>query len=174
MYIRTKKVNKTQRTVVQLAESFRDNGKTKQRIIRHVGTAHSEEELEALLKIAESIKIQLEHENLKKDVKLTRASYASKIGKIKKSNEDVLIPITHLQEQARHILGIHDIYGFVYKQIGFTNPFLVLINGNRFKFIKRDRFGSYRQSSKQARQRCAITRTIWSFFKFRSCLSDDG
>ncbi len=123
MYIRTKKIARTRHVVVQLAESFRYKGKTKQHVLRHIGTAHSDEELKALKQVAQSIKIQLEHEKLKKEKNITPSHYAQQLGQVKPLDKNSVVDLIYLEEEARHILGIHDVYGYVYEQLGFANPF---------------------------------------------------
>ena len=51
------------RKSVQIVESFREMGKVKQKIVKHVGVAHSEEQLAELRVLAQSMQIHLENEN---------------------------------------------------------------------------------------------------------------
>ena len=72
------------RKSVQLVESHREMGKVKQKIIKHIGVAHSQEQLDELRVLATSIQIQLENENdtslfgaedLTKDILVPKQSY---------------------------------------------------------------------------------------------------
>jgi cytosine/adenosine deaminase-related metal-dependent hydrolase len=47
------------RKSVQIVESFREMGKVKQKIVKHVGVAHSEEQLQELKILARSMQIHL-------------------------------------------------------------------------------------------------------------------
>ena len=60
MFIRSKPAARNDRTYVQLVESYRENGKVKQRVIRHVGTADSKEKQIELEKLALTIKMEIE------------------------------------------------------------------------------------------------------------------
>jgi hypothetical protein len=51
------------RKSVQIVESFREMGKVKQKIVKHVGVAHSEQQLLELKILAKSMQIHLENEN---------------------------------------------------------------------------------------------------------------
>ena len=64
MFIRTKKTPRSKSVSVQLVESFREKGKIKQRVIHHVGTADTKEKIEALIKLAETFKTELQHARL--------------------------------------------------------------------------------------------------------------
>ena len=53
MFVRTKKF--TDRTVLQIVKSVRDGNKVRQKVVRHVGTATSEEQLIQLSKFGQLI-----------------------------------------------------------------------------------------------------------------------
>ncbi len=124
MYIRTKKVGDGSKTVVQLVESYRMDGRTKQRVIRHVGTAYSCEELAALKQLATAIKLEQEANRLQEDTVQNNPTYSPELGEVHGMRR-ASIPVDLMQSQAQsHLtLGIHDIYGFVYEAIGFGNLF---------------------------------------------------
>ena len=58
MFIRRKK-NKTS-TAIQLVENHRVGYTTKQRVLRHVGSARSPSELDELIRLAEVLKAEME------------------------------------------------------------------------------------------------------------------
>ena len=60
MYIRVKSTPNSPRRSVQLVESVRQGSSVKQRIIRHIGVANTEEELEQLRALGEQIKQEIE------------------------------------------------------------------------------------------------------------------
>ena len=133
MFIRIKaKTSKKEpnlfRKSVQLVESFREMGKVKQRIVKHIGVAHSQKQLEELKVLATSIQIALENEN---DVSLFNPENLTKDILIPKkveagdeySDEDYNVDIRSLQEESRIITGIHDIYGNLFDELNIASIF---------------------------------------------------
>ena len=60
MFIRVKSTPKSPRKTVQIVESKRIDGKVKQKIIKYIGVAANDEELEELKLLAAKFKAQLE------------------------------------------------------------------------------------------------------------------
>jgi len=60
MFVRVKTNPGNLRRAVQIVHSVRKGKKVSQHIVRHVGIAHDEKELEQLKNLAESIKLKLE------------------------------------------------------------------------------------------------------------------
>ena len=132
MFIRVKaKKSKTDpnlfRKSVQLVESHREMGKVKQKIVKHIGVAHSQEQLDELRVLATSIQIQLENENdtslfgaedLTKDILVPKQSGT---GTASYSNEDYQVDMRTLNEEARVITGIHDIYGNLFDELNLVS-----------------------------------------------------
>jgi len=111
------------RKSVQLVESHREMGKVKQTIVKHIGVAHSEEQLEELRVLATSIQIQLENENdtslfaaedLVKDILIPKESSSY-------SDEDYQVDMRSLNEESRIITGIHDIYGSLFDELNIAS-----------------------------------------------------
>jgi hypothetical protein len=63
MFVRVKKTPNSPRCSVQIVESSRVMGKVRQKIVKHIGIAMDDEELEELKLLGESIKRKLELEN---------------------------------------------------------------------------------------------------------------
>lgn len=122
MFIRAKKTPRSKSTSIQLVESFRDNGKVRQQVVRHIGTTNNPEKLEELKKLAAVIKTELFHEKLRQKGTPSTGHYAAAVGTCVESSGS-LIHVDYLEETQRLILGIHDIYGHVYDSLGFANPF---------------------------------------------------
>jgi len=133
MFIRVKaKTSKKEpdlfRKSVQLVESFREMGKVKQRIVKHIGVAHSQEQLEELKVLATSIQIKLENEN---DLSLFNPEDLIKdilVPKVEEkdnsySDEDYNVDIRSLNEESRIITGIHDIYGNLFDELNIASIF---------------------------------------------------
>ena len=59
MFIRTKHDPKLNRTRVQIVESVRTGKKVRQKILRHVGVAHNDSEIEAIKRLAGQLMEQL-------------------------------------------------------------------------------------------------------------------
>ena len=130
MFIRVKaKTSKKEpdlfRKSVQLVESFREMGKVKQRIVKHVGVAHNEEQLEELRVLATSIQIALENENdvslfnpedLTKDILVPKES--DDLSKEIYSDGDYNVDMRSLNEESRIVTGIHDIHGNLFDELG--------------------------------------------------------
>lgn len=122
MFIRLKTTPRSSSISVQLVESFREHGKTRQRVLRHVGTTDDPEKLNALKQLAESLKAELSQEKLRQQKgNHTEGIFASSL-KIS-CEETETISVKYLEEQKRLVLGIHDVYGYVYDKVGFSNPF---------------------------------------------------
>jgi len=121
MFIRRKKL--TAGTVIQIIEAYRENGKPKQRVLKHIGTAKSAEDIKKLIDIAEAVKIQLTQQALAKNVNHVSGVYAKNAGKIFTPKHNTLLDPNALSEESRLILGIHDVYGYIYDLLDFTNPF---------------------------------------------------
>jgi len=136
MFIRIKKSKNSPKCGVQIVESKRVDGKVKQRIVKHLGTAMEGEELEALKALAESIKRTMEQagqlplfaDEMKiesqREIKKDSVGSTSKESETKR--EDFNVNLLDIKEERRVIKGIHDVYGKLYDELGFnsiiTNP----------------------------------------------------
>jgi transposase len=119
MFVRVKTTPNSPRKSVQIVESVRDGDKIKQRIVRYVGIAMDDQELEKLKELAEHIKIKIENDrqpSLFEPGKLAEMAIASKK---QKNDADIHVDLKKLQEEQRAIVGIHEIYGQVYQDLGF-------------------------------------------------------
>jgi transposase len=120
MYIRIKTTPNSPKKSVQIVESQRYGDKVSQRIIRHVGTAMDEDELKRLRDLAEFIKSKLESER-SPTVFLPEFLAEMAIEARKNySEEKLIVDLKHLREEQRIIIGIHEIYQQIYKELGFN------------------------------------------------------
>jgi transposase len=121
MFVRTKSTPNSPRKSVQIVESVRDGHRVRQRIVRHVGVAMDDKELEGLLELAQHIKSQIQEEHtptLFGPEKM--AKLALQASKTKQEDEDPInVSLRSLREEQRIIVGIHEIYGKLYRQLGF-------------------------------------------------------
>lgn len=122
MFVRIKSKSKDKyNKSVQLVESSRVNGKVVQTIVKHIGVAYNDEQLDELRLLAKSIQITLENvdkeslfqaEELIEDLTL-EGKYDQSIY----SDEDYNVDIRNLEEESRTITSIHDIYGKLYDEL---------------------------------------------------------
>src|SRR5579872_6645067 len=120
MYVRTKSSPRSKNISVQIVESQRVDGKIKQHVIRHLGTTTPGDELEKLKRLAQGIILDLKQQSQKK---ATHKMDETRLGSVCPISEELFLHGASIEESKRVILGIHDIYGYIYDQIGFTNPF---------------------------------------------------
>lgn len=119
MFVRVKTTPNSPRQSVQLVESVRDGQKIKQKIVRHVGIAFDEDELKRLKDLAEYIKTKIENE---REPSLFRSEDLAEMAiKSRDKKEEVPdnVKLKEVEAVQDVITGIHDIYGQVYKEIGF-------------------------------------------------------
>jgi transposase len=124
MFIRTKK-KADNRISVQIVANIRDGNKIKQKIIRHVGVAHNAKEVEQLKDLATFIKISLEEAkqpNLIPSDQLAEAAIKQR-KKLEESDEELNVNLKALHEEARTTIGIHEVMGKLYEQLGFDKLF---------------------------------------------------
>jgi transposase len=123
MFVRTKRSLETNNTAIQIVENLRADGTTKQRVIRHIGTASTDEDISRLKQIAETVKNELESKSLYQSKINVSGQYGRLVGKTKAVSDKETVHIVKLEETNRSILGIHDVYGYIYDLLEFTNPF---------------------------------------------------
>lgn len=129
MFVRVKKSPKTSKRSVQIVESYRVDGRVRQRILQHIGMAQSDRELDELKALAESVKRRLEEERMlplygepSSPESTGEDSQSVSSGKSEVESESPLaydVNLLDIVEEARHITGIHDIYGKLYDELGF-------------------------------------------------------
>ncbi len=134
MFVRVKSTPNSPRKSVQIVESRRVNGKVRQRIVKHIGVAHDEKELEELKALANSIKSKLEldeqlplytqeeieNKNTILKEKKVEVFEKGKVDTTIPNKEDYNVNLLDIIEEDRIIKGIHDIYGKLYDEIGFN------------------------------------------------------
>ena len=121
MFVRKKSTPNSPRKSVQIVESVRDGQRVKQRIVRHVGIAMDDEELEQLLELAHHIKSQLEEEHtptLFGPEKMAKLALQTREAK-QNAEEPITVDLRKLREEQRIVVGIHEIYGKIYHELGF-------------------------------------------------------
>ena len=117
MFIRVKTSPNSRGKSVQIVQSIRKGELVSQKIVRHVGMAYDEDELEKLKLLAESIRIKLEaggQQFLFKPEEIqklkSRRKYADSFYQVNLKN---------LIEEQRLISGIHEAYGRLFYDLGY-------------------------------------------------------
>jgi len=130
MFVRVKSTPNSPRKSVQIVHSERLGSKVKQKIIKHVGIAMDDKELEELKLLANAIKSELESKNqlplytpqelesLTRRVK-KKNSNNSKRKTDEPNRDDYAVNLLDLLEEDRVIKGIHDVYGKLYDELQF-------------------------------------------------------
>lgn len=121
MFVRTKKSPKTPKTSVQIVKNYRESGKIKQRIIRHVGSSSNEKEIENLKNLAKYIILTIEIDENRQLSFFTADELMKMIisSKNKKKEFQCLVDVNNLREENRVTIGIHEVFGQIYKDIGY-------------------------------------------------------
>ena len=118
MFIRVKTSPNSKGKSVQIVQSIRKGERVTQKIIRHVGMAYDEDELEKLKLLAESIRMKLE---AGAQQFLFKPEEIVKLGETKKQykDSDYIVNVKNLVEEQRLISGIHDVYGKLFGNLGY-------------------------------------------------------
>ena len=184
MFVRVKKTPNSPRSSVQIVESSRVMGKVKQTIVKHVGVAQDERELEELKILATSMKERLEIENClplftpeKLDKEIDRAK--KRIAEGRYSEEDYMVNVKNLIEEDRVITGIHDIYGKLFDELNlgsiFAYPARNKSSIEHFKNIVMARIAkpdSKRASVNMLEENFGISMNLDSVYKMMDKLND--
>jgi Transposase DDE domain len=143
MFIRIKPSSASGKKKVQLCETVRTGNVVRQHIVRHIGVASNESELEELKKLASVIAKQIQEEkdgpflfNLDQGApegqlpKTTTVTAAPKDALVEAtiacnftalpigSEKPSLVDLNQLTEQARFVEGFHDTYGNLFNSLG--------------------------------------------------------
>lgn len=126
MFIRIKTTPNSPKKAVQIVKSVRNGKSVSQKIVRHVGTALDEKELEKLKELAEFYKAQLEQQTnptlFAPETLAEMAIEARKANEGKQQRQDQLnVNLKNIREESRVVLGIHEVYGEIYRELGFNN-----------------------------------------------------
>ena len=125
MFVRIKTSPNTKKTSVQIVKNLKVEGKVKQKIIRHVGSATDKDEIEELKNLAEYILLKIDIAE-SKQLTLFSPEEILKIiieSRSKNNKKSIKVDINDLREEQRVVVGIHEVYGQVYQEIGFDKVF---------------------------------------------------
>jgi len=135
MFVRVKSTPNSPRKSVQIVHSHRVGSKVKQKIIKHVGVALDDKELEELKAMANALKIELEAQEqlplytpqeieslaLQQQEKKKKESSTFNIDIDSANREDYNVNLLDILEEDRIINGIHDVYGKLYDELNFKS-----------------------------------------------------
>ncbi|MCY3879787.1 MAG: hypothetical protein OXF74_11495, partial [Rhodobacteraceae bacterium] len=125
MFIRRKKAGED-RTKVQIVKSVRTGDKVRQRVLRHVGTAHGEEELERLEGVAEFILEELKAEDSGTAPLFTPKELADLTLRSRRAAENPEpfgVDVSECRHGGRVDAGIREVFGGVYASMGWDRLF---------------------------------------------------
>ena len=120
MFVRIKSTPNSPRKSVQIVKSVRTGEKVRQTIVRHVGIAADDEELQQLRDLAELIRAKLQHavepsffppEEIARQVIEARRNPGT-------GTEPMPVDLRNLHEEQRIVLGVHEVYGALYGELG--------------------------------------------------------
>lgn len=122
MYIRIKTTPNSPKRSVQIVESIRDGNKVRQKIIRHVGNALNDDELMRLKDLAEYIKAKIESEHQLSLFSPEQMAQLVIDARRRQVSDDkpIKVNLKELYEEQRTIIGIHEVYGKIYEELGFN------------------------------------------------------
>ena len=121
MFLRVKTKPGNPKKSVQLVESVREGRKVSQRIVRHVGVAKSDAELEKLLEFGEVIKVEIRYERQPSLVAQERIVGLAVEARREKAKEGSPVMIEKTREEGRVVTDFHDACGSVCRQLGFDD-----------------------------------------------------
>jgi transposase len=122
MFVRVKSTPNSPRQTVQIVASERIGDKVKQRIIRYVGVAMNDEELVKMKELAEFIKANLEEESapaLFRPDELAQMAIEGRKKADLSPDQPLTVDLKLLREEDRVVVGIHEIYGKLFDELGF-------------------------------------------------------
>jgi transposase len=118
MYIRVKTSNNNRTTFVQIVQSVRAAGRVSQRIVRHIGVAKDDSELEKLKILAELIRLKLKARGQQYLFKPEEVTSLKKPDTTYESS-DYNVNLGNLVEEQRLVAGIHEAYGKLFDDLGY-------------------------------------------------------
>jgi len=122
MFVRVKTTPNSPKKSVQIVASERIGETVKQRIVRHIGTAMNDDELVRMKELAEFVRANLEAEAapvLFKPDELARMVIDYRKKADLSPDQPLRVDLKQLREENRVVVGIHEIYGKLFDELGF-------------------------------------------------------
>lgn len=125
MFVRIKTTPNSPRKSVQICESHRIGDKVRQKIVRYVGIALDDQELEALKTLANQILLKLEEEGSRMKSLFAPEEFATEhrstlFQQSPRAKPTEKVKLSDLVEKTRIITGIQDVYGSLFDELGFS------------------------------------------------------
>jgi transposase len=137
MFVRVKSTPNSPRRSVQIVESRRVGGKVAQAVVRYVGVAADEVELEGLKRLAEAMRLRLEAERSEQTPLFAPEEMARPTGYTARHAKAIKPPcevrLSDIVEETRVVEGIHDIFSILWRELGFTQ---ILENPSQAKILQ--------------------------------------
>ena len=163
MFVSKKRTKRNPNVYVQLVESYRNNeGKVRQRVVKHIGSAATEENLEKVVALGNKVKNMLLNKASEVEI---NSFIKQELSKINGSRSLILncVPIKTVNK------GIPDVYGKVYDDIGLNELIQSRSNyGEILKDIVLGRitcFGSKRRIAEQLDKNFGKTHNLNSIYR---------
>jgi transposase len=104
-------------------QSVRNGNKVRQKIVRYVGVAMDDDELQRLMDLAEHIKAKLESDYQLSLFSPEEAAQQAIAAREENTNKPLHVDLKQLKEEQRIVMGIHEVYGKLYQELGFQKVF---------------------------------------------------
>lgn len=171
MFVRKKRTKNNPNVYVQLVESFRKNGSISQKVIKHIGTAVTDEQLEKVVLLANKIKDLYLANTDEHSIEIFRKQEFSKINGSRSLTLNC-IPVKKI------IKGLDDVYGKIFDEICLNRIIKNRSNYNEIlKYIVIGRIaclGSKRKICEQLEQKFNKKYDLNSIYRTMDKLTDDA
>ena len=123
MFVKTQKRENGKVTIL-IVENVRTGGKVHQKTLRTVSTVFADE-VDRFVELAEHIKTEMEAERLPKLFPSQTLAEMVICSRNRSIDDDSPLPVNlrTIREESRIVTGIHEIYGSLYDEIGFSRIF---------------------------------------------------
>jgi len=120
MFVRTKFDADRNRTRVQIVQSVRDGQKVRQRIVRHVGIATSDLQLDSLRQLARVIMEEIRQSASPQQELIAPKQYADLLEQGKRERPGRLgVDLGECREESRLSVGVREVFGALYTHLGW-------------------------------------------------------
>jgi len=119
MFIRIKERHNGKKSV-QIVESIRRGDKVNQKVVRHVGQALNDNELEILKKLANSIIVEMENEK-QPVLPIIKPEDIYSVNPKNRKETEATVKIKNIKEEQRIVDGIGEVFGELYTQLDFDD-----------------------------------------------------
>ena len=112
------------RTKIQIVKSVRIQDKVRQKVLRHVGTAHDDNELAIFEAMARSIMNELETEAKGQQTLFNLKEYTELVDLSRQAEENPIpdhVKLNRCREEGRAMVGVRDLFGTLYHRLGWDH-----------------------------------------------------